>query len=235
MNLLHITKAILLSAAVLGCSEKRRSYTEGEIKDAAKKAESIMLGYAKTKDPADIDRLLDCALITSPELDGARLSSALPFIGFLHQAFSNHPERAEAWLARRKEFKGLLMGEAITEAAGFDESNFLSAESSCAKSDYCWGAYHGSGDLRFVREIIKAVLEPPPRGSVDMCQESAAWSLSSFAVRDPSVAKCLNDALKDAPDTTIYMVGRRFSLKERERCFDPGVRMRINAIAPLEM
>ena len=222
-----------LLAAAIGCSE-RPVPSDAEGKAAVERFDALLKGYAARKDPADIDRMLDALKVAVSGTNEFSATSRLPFLGFLHNAFVANPGRADEWKGRSAEFAGSVVAGVLKEALDFDEKGFLKQDAEPGLLDYCWGAFYATGDIAYAQKVVSIALDRGPENGINLCQMAAAWSLKSFAVEYPAVAKCLNDALRTADESSVERIAELFGEEEREKCFDAGIRMKLGIAHPLE-
>ena len=136
---------LIFMACVVGCC-KSPQYTEAEVVAAQARAEMLMVEYARIKNPADVDRILDSFQVLASVKEGIGLSVKLPLMGFMHGVFAANPNEVSGWQARKREFKGTVIAEVLAEAADFDEEKLLRETCGPGVVDYCWGAFYATGE-----------------------------------------------------------------------------------------
>ena len=227
-----LSAMLAVGVLILGCTEAPRQYNDEEIKAAQEAIDSITGDYAKKKDVADIDRLIDSLRIVASSTNVSG-NVSMPLMGFLHGVFAESPQCVSRWLGREREFRGTVLEGILSSAKNMDEKAVF-AEVSPGMLDYCWGAYSATANTNYAHKVISVALKDVPRSSIDICQMAAAWSVHAMAVKHPAVAQCLNDRLRNAADGAATRVGKLFDEGERESCFDAGVRMKLAFLCPAQ-
>lgn len=127
-----------------------------------------------------------------------------PLSGFFGRVFEHNPEHHAEWKSTLDMLPaGKLKTALLQEFAGKGPDVVGRGLVSAGDLDYCWGAYQASGDLKYANLIIGCALRTVSRDRIDMTTMAARWSVTSFARKDQSVRKALNDALRKA-DATAF-------------------------------
>ena len=146
-------------------------------------------------------------MIVSAMVSAAKIPKANavpPLSGFFGRVFERNPERRTEWKSTLAGLpSGMLKTALLQELAGKGPDVVGRGLVSAGDLDYCWGAYQASGDLKYAKLIIGRALRTVPKDRIDMTTMAARWSVTSFARKDPSVRKALNDALRKA-DATAF-------------------------------
>ena len=127
-----------------------------------------------------------------------------PLSGFFGRVFERNPERRAEWKSTLDGLPtGMLKTALLLELAGKGPDVVRRGLVSAGDLDYCWGAYQASGDVKYANLIIGCALRTVLKDRIDMTIMAARWSVTSFARKDQSVRKALNDALRKA-DATAF-------------------------------
>lgn len=146
-------------------------------------------------------------MIASAMVSAAKVpktSAVPPLSGFFGRVFERNPERRTEWKSTLDGLPtGMLKTALFQELAGKGPDVVGRGLVSAGDLDYCWGAYQASGDVKYANLIIDCALRTVPKNRIDMTTMAARWSVTSFARKDLSVRKALNDALRKA-DATAF-------------------------------